>query len=50
MIKGINDSIVQAYQSFQIDTAIIYGAEKEVAEKEMKEALDFEITLAKVKA
>jgi diketogulonate reductase-like aldo/keto reductase len=44
----LSDKLVEAYHSYQIDTAVIYGAERISAEKEMKEALDFEISLAKV--
>lgn len=48
LIKGLDDKLVQAYHSYQIDTAVLYGAEKEDAEKEMKEVLDFEIDMANV--
>lgn len=40
--------MVSAYHSFQVDMAVLYGAERERAEKDMKEALDFETGLAKV--
>jgi neprilysin len=37
-----------AYLNYQIDIAVLFGAEKERAEKEMMDALEFEIGLAKV--
>jgi neprilysin len=40
--------VVSAYHKFQVDMAVLYGADQNKAEKEMKEALDFEIELAKV--
>jgi hypothetical protein len=49
MIKGLNDSLVQAYHSLQIDMAVLFGANKSEAESDMKKALDFEYALAKVK-
>lgn len=48
LIKGLSDKLVQAYHSYQVDTAVIYGADEAAAKKEMKEALDFEISLAEV--
>lgn len=38
----------QAYQSHQIDMALLFGAERDLAEKEMLEVLEFEIALANV--
>lgn len=49
LIKGRDNKLVQAYHSYQIDTAVLYGAEREDAEKEMGEVLDFEINLANVR-
>lgn len=48
LIKGKENKLVQAYHSYQVDTAVLYGAEREDAEKEMGEVLDFEISLANV--
>jgi predicted metalloendopeptidase len=48
LIKGINNSIVQAYYSYQVDMAVLYGAERSRAEKEMRESLDFEFALANI--
>lgn len=47
-MKGLSDKLVQAYHSYQIDTAIIYGADEAAARIEMKEVLDFETALARV--
>lgn len=48
LLKGLENSVVSGYHSFQVDMAVLYGADKKRAEDEMKEALDFEIELAKV--
>ncbi|CAO1406051.1 unnamed protein product [Diamesa serratosioi] len=48
LIKGMNNSIVQAYHSYQVDMAVLYGADKSRAEKEMKEVLEFEFALANI--
>lgn len=42
----MSDKLVEAYHSYQVDTAVIYGADRATAEKEMRDALDFEILLA----
>lgn len=46
LIKGLSDKLVEAYHSYQVDTAVIYGADQSTAEREMRDALDFEILLA----
>ncbi|KAG5671202.1 hypothetical protein PVAND_001411 [Polypedilum vanderplanki] len=48
LLKGLNDSVVEAYLNYMIDVAVMFGADKKRAEKEMKEALEFEIELAKI--
>lgn len=48
LLKGIDNKVVSAYNSFQIDMAVLYGADQKRAEEDMKDALDFEIKLAKV--
>lgn len=48
LIKGTSSDIVQAYHEYQIDTAVIYGAERSFAESEMKDVLNFEIEVAKI--
>ena len=45
----MNNTIVQAYHSYQVDMAVLYGADKSRAEKEMKDVLEFEFALANVR-
>ena len=47
LMKGFDDKDVQFYYRFMLETAILFGAEPDRAKKEMKEALLFEIQLAK---
>lgn len=49
LIKGINDTVVQAYFSYMVDMAVLYGAEKTKAQSEMRESLEFEFALANVR-
>lgn len=48
-MKGLNETLVQAYHSFQIDLAVLYGADRKDAEREMADVLNFEINFAKVR-
>lgn len=48
LIKGIENPIVEAYHSYQVDMAVLYGADRKRAEKEMREVLEFEFALANV--
>ncbi|XP_073976789.1 M13 family metallopeptidase neprilysin 2 isoform X3 [Rhodnius prolixus] len=48
LMRGLEDRIVAAYYSYMVDLAVLLGAEKEKAEAELKETLDFEIQLANV--
>jgi neprilysin len=48
LLKGLENPVVSAYHKFQVDMAVLYGAEQKRAEIEMREALDFEIALANV--
>ncbi|KAF0289689.1 Neprilysin-2 [Amphibalanus amphitrite] len=48
LIKGFNDSDVQAYYSYMVDMAVLLGAEPEKAKSEMEDALRFEIELANI--
>lgn len=48
LIKGFEDKIVQAYYSYMVDMAVLYGAQRERAEIELKESLQFEMNLANV--
>lgn len=48
LIKGLNNTIVQAYHKYQVDMAVLYGADRKRAEKEMRDVLDLEFALANV--
>lgn len=48
LVKGIEDTNVKAYYDFMVDAAVIFGANKTVAELELLDSLKFEIELAKV--
>ncbi|RWS06231.1 Membrane metallo-endopeptidase-like 1, partial [Dinothrombium tinctorium] len=47
-LKGINDTIMQAYFNFMMEVAINLGANAEASKKEMLNVLEFEIELAKL--
>lgn len=46
--KGLEHPVVSAYHKFQVDMAVLYGADQQRAEKEMLEAFNFEVGLANV--
>ncbi|XP_058798010.1 neprilysin-2-like [Phymastichus coffea] len=46
--KGLEDKVVQAYFKYMIDLAEIFGANRDVAKKELADSLNFEIELAKI--
>ncbi|EEB19488.1 endothelin-converting enzyme, putative [Pediculus humanus corporis] len=46
--KGFDEKIVQAYYEYQVDIATLLGADKKMAETELKESLNFEIQLANI--
>ncbi|KAI5630642.1 VLP3p-1 [Venturia canescens] len=45
---GFEDKIVAAYYSYMVDVAVILGAPRDRAEKELKESLRFEMKLANI--
>ena len=45
-MKGWDSPIVQLYYQLLVNVAVMFGADKTRAEKEMKAALELEITLA----
>lgn len=49
LVKGLNETLVQAYHSFQVDMAVLYGAERKDAEQDMLDVLNFEIAFANVR-
>lgn len=48
LINGLEDKIVQAYYAYMVNTAVIFGADRKRAERELNDTLNFEIALAKV--
>lgn len=44
----MSDKIVKAYYEYMVDIAVIYGAERSRAERELLESLEFEMALANV--
>lgn len=48
LIKGLEDKIVKAYYEYMVDMAVIYGADRSRAERELMESLEFEMALANV--
>lgn len=47
-LKGREDPVLLAYEKFATDTAIMFGANPEVAQNEMRAMVDFEIKLANI--
>ena len=48
LIKGFEDKDVQAYYRYMVDTAVYLGAQRKVAEQELKESLMFELKIAQI--
>jgi membrane metallo-endopeptidase-like protein 1 len=48
LVKGVDDKVVKAYYNYMVDLAVIFGAERSVAETELMESLKFEMQLANV--
>jgi len=48
LLKGLNDSAVKGYYKLMVESAVMLGANRSVAEEEMLEALNFETILANV--
>ncbi|KAK4879925.1 hypothetical protein RN001_008071 [Aquatica leii] len=48
LIKGFEDKLVKAYYKYMVDVAVIFGANRGSAEKELKETLEFQMELAKI--
>lgn len=48
LLRGLNDSVVQAYYDYMVDMATIFGANKTRASEELLDVLKFEISLANV--
>lgn len=48
LVKGTDEKIVAAYYRYMVDIAVLFGADRQRASKELQESLDFEIGLAKI--
>jgi len=48
LIKGVDNSDVQAYKTYMLDVATLLGADPEIAARDMTEVLQFEIALANI--
>jgi len=48
LINEMEEPFVQAYHAYQIDLAHLFGADSLVAATQMRQALDFEIALARI--
>ncbi|KAF7279498.1 hypothetical protein GWI33_007175 [Rhynchophorus ferrugineus] len=48
LTKGLEDKLVKAYYDYMVDIAVLFGADKGRATKELRESLDFEIQLANI--
>ena len=48
LMKGLEDSDIQAYFTYMKDVAMLLGASQEQAEKEMLEVIKFEIDVANI--
>ncbi|KAL7013331.1 hypothetical protein ACKWTF_015335 [Chironomus riparius] len=44
--EGLENDVVQAYHSYQVDLAVLYGADQISAESQMRDVLEFEFALA----
>jgi len=47
LVKGMADRTVRSYYNYMVNVAVLLGAERSEAEKEMMEALEFEMELAR---
>ncbi|XP_067648018.1 neprilysin-2 isoform X5 [Eurosta solidaginis] len=48
LVKGFNETLVSSYYDYMVDIAVLFGADKERAKKELRESIDFEIALANI--
>lgn len=48
LTKGLQNDIVKAYYEYMVDLAVILGANREEARRELKESLEFEMKLSNV--
>ncbi|XP_029343547.1 neprilysin-2 [Acyrthosiphon pisum] len=48
LVKGKDHEVVEKYYKYIVDIAVLFGADRQRATKELSESLDFEIELAKI--
>lgn len=48
LIKGFNETLVTSYYEYMVDIAVLFGADKTKAKKELLESLEFEMKLANI--
>lgn len=48
LVDGANEEYLKVYKNLMVENAVIFGANKTQAEKELNEAFEFEIKLANV--
>ncbi|KAH8294815.1 hypothetical protein KR018_003377, partial [Drosophila ironensis] len=48
LVKGFNETLVVAYYDYMVDVAVLFGANKDQAKKELLTSLEFEMALANV--
>lgn len=48
LVEGISNKVVGTYYKYMVDVAVVLGANRDVAMRELKESLEFEIELAKI--
>ncbi|XP_066143642.1 neprilysin-2 isoform X1 [Euwallacea fornicatus] len=48
LTKGMNEKLVKAYYNYMVDIAVLFGAERERATKELMDSLEFEMKLANI--
>lgn len=48
LMKGFNDSLIQAYYHYMVNVSVIFGANRSRAEEDFRKVVDFEIELANV--
>ena len=50
LVKGFEDKYVQSYYKYMVDSAVLLGADEEIAKDQLKESLLMEISLANLSA
>nr|CAH7760506.1 unnamed protein product [Callosobruchus chinensis] len=48
LTKGLEDKIVKAYYEYMVDIAVLFGADRDAAQEELRQSLEFEMKLANI--